>query len=144
MAPALHRHLRELPSVENGLSLTQHLVLQILSEGGTVTLNHVFGLLLGGREPLPWMGDTGLLRTIDAMLEVSEPPFTRIPAPPGERVFRQQLTITDAGRAILKGERDWLSLNPPPRWVGGTHIRPRTANWRWDESQRDAVFTHPQ
>src|SRR5215467_10130803 len=33
MAPALHRHLRELPSVENGLRLTEQLVLQSVAEG---------------------------------------------------------------------------------------------------------------
>ena len=33
LAPALHRHLGELPSIENGLSFTEHLLLQILSEG---------------------------------------------------------------------------------------------------------------
>jgi hypothetical protein len=51
MASALHRHLRELPSVENVLRLTQHLVLQILSEGGTFTLNRVWHLLQTEREP---------------------------------------------------------------------------------------------
>jgi hypothetical protein len=139
MAPALHRHLRELPAVENGLSLTQHLVLQLLAECGTITLNRVFLQLTREREPLPWMGDWGLLRTIDAMLQASEPVLTRIPAPPGERSFRQQLTITDLGRSVLRGDADWLSLAPPARWVGGVHIQPGTPAWRWDENKRQPV-----
>jgi hypothetical protein len=53
MASALHRHLRELPSVENVLRLTQHLALQILSEGGAFTLNRVWHLLQTEPEPLP-------------------------------------------------------------------------------------------
>jgi hypothetical protein len=35
---------------------------------------------------------------------------------------------------------DFLSLNPPPRWVGGVHIQTGVAGWRWDEVKRDAVF----
>jgi hypothetical protein len=140
MAPALHRHLRELPSVENGLSLTQHLVLQILSEGGTLTLNQVFQQLSRSLEPLPWMGDWGLMQTVEAMLQTSDPPFTRQLPSPGERAFRQQLTVTAAGRAVLRGERDWLSLRPPSRWVGGVHIQPGVPAWRWDEARLEAFL----
>jgi Protein of unknown function (DUF3592) len=41
------------------------------------------------------------------------PIFTRIPAASGQRSFRQQLSITNVGRAVLRGERDWHSLRPP-------------------------------
>ena len=140
MASALHRHLRELPSAVNGLSLTEHLVLQILSEGGTFTLNRVWELLQTEREPLPWIGDLGLLHVIEQMHKASEPVFIRVAAASGQRTFLQQLSITDVGRAILRGERDWHSLRPPPRWVGGVQIQPGVAGWRWDEAKRDAVF----
>ncbi len=139
MAPALHRHLRELPSVENGLSLTEHLVLQILS-AASVTLNRVFLMMTREREPLPWIGDLGLLHVVDDILRAAEPVIIRTPPAPGERWFRQQLTITDLGRAVLHGERDWHTLNPPPRWLGGVHIQPGVAGWRWDEGKREAVF----
>jgi hypothetical protein len=140
MASALHRHLRELPSVENGLSLTEQLVLQILSESGAFTLNRVWQLLQTEREPLPWIGDLCLLHVIEQMHKASEPIFTRIPAAAGQSSFRQQLRITEVGRAVLRGERDWHSLRPPSRWVGAVHIQPGVAGWRWDEAKRDAVF----
>jgi hypothetical protein len=140
MASALHRHLRELPSVANGLSLTEHLVLQILSEGDTFTLNRVWELLQTEREPLPWMGDHGLFQVIEQMRKASEPVFIRTGAASGQRPFVEQLSITGVGRAVLRGERDWHSLRPPPRWVGGVQIRPGVAGWRWDEAKRDAVF----
>jgi hypothetical protein len=140
MAFALHRHLRELPSVENGLSLTEQLVLQILSEGDAVTLDRVWQLLQTEREPLPWIGDLVLLHVIERMHQASEPIFTRIPAASGQGSFGQQLRITDVGRAVLRGERHWHSLRPPSRWVGGVHIQPGVAGWRWDEARRDAVF----
>jgi len=139
LAPALYRHLRELPSVATGLSLTEHLVLQILSEGDTFTLGRVWELLQMEREPLPWLGDLCLLHVIEQMGEASEPVFIRI-APSSQSPFLQQLSITDIGRAVLRGEPDWHSLRPPSRWVGGVHIQPGVAGWRWDEATRDAVF----
>jgi hypothetical protein len=53
---------------------------------------------------------------------------------------RQILTITEFGRAVLNGERDWHAQRPFPRWVGGVHIQPGVAGWRWDEARREAVF----
>jgi hypothetical protein len=139
MAPALHRHLRELPSVEIGLSLTEHLLLQILSEGSS-TLVRVLLVMTGGREPLPWIGDLGMLHVVDDMLKAAEPVMVRTPAAPGERRFRQQLAITDAGLAVLRAELDWHSLKPPPRWVGGVHVQPGLPGWRWDEAKREAAL----
>jgi len=139
MAPALHRHLRELPSIENGLSLTEHLVLQILSQG-SATLNRVFLMMAEGREPLPWIPDLGLLHVVNEMLKVTDPVLVRTPPAPGARWFLQRLAITDAGRAVLSGGLDWHSLLPPPRWVGGVRIQPGVPGWRWDEARRAAIF----
>ena len=152
MAPALHRHLRELPSVKNGFSLTEHLVLQILSEGST-TLNRVFLMMTTGdplsrsdqraaervREPLRWIGDLGMLHVVNEMLKAEVPVLVRTPPAAGERWFRQRLTITDAGLAVLRGEQDWHSLKPPPRWVGGVHVQPGLLGWRWNEANQEAV-----
>jgi hypothetical protein len=153
MAPALHRHLRELPSVKNGLSLTEHLVLQILSEGST-TLNRVFLMMTTGdplsrsdrpegervREQLRWIGDLGMLHVVNEMLKADVPVLIRTPPVAGERWFRQRLAITDAGRAVLHGEQDWHSLKPPSRWVGGVHIQPGLPGWRWNEADQEAVL----
>jgi hypothetical protein len=48
--------------------------------------------------------------------------------------------ITELGRSVLRGEVDFRSLNPPPRWVGGVEIAAGNADWRWDEMKRDAVL----
>jgi hypothetical protein len=152
MGPALHRHLRELPSVENGLSLTEHLVLQILSEGST-TLNRMFLMMTTGdplwqfdrpvaarvREPLRWIGDLGMLHVVNEMLKAEVSVLVRTPPAAGERWFRQRLAITDAGLAVLRGEVDWHSLKPLPRWVGGVHVQPGLRSWRWDELKQEAV-----
>jgi hypothetical protein len=104
----------------SGLSLT---ALQILSEGGTLTLNRVWELLQTEREPLPWIGDLGLLHVIEQMHKASEPVFIRIAATSGQRSSPQQLRITGVGRAILGGLR-----SAPPFFAAratGTHCNPR-------------------
>ena len=137
---AAHRHLQELPSIENGLSLTEHLVLQALSEVQSRSLNQIFYLLSAYREPLPFMGDAGLAYVIRDMESAAELPFVRSWQQPDEREFRNVLTITDAGREVLAGRRDWHSLNPPARWVGGVHIEPGKPGWRWNEAKREPVM----
>jgi hypothetical protein len=47
------------------------------------------------------------------------------------------LVITELGRSVLRGEVDFRSLNPFPRWVGGVEIAAGNVDWRWDEQLRD-------
>lgn len=136
------RHIQELPSLVSGLSLTEHLVLHVLSEEETCTIGHIFQLLnLMGRDPLPYLGDAGLVSVIRCMEAASEPAFVRTRTTPDEHELNHQLTITDVGRAVLAGRRDWLSLNPPERWVGGVRIEPGKPTWRWCERTREVVLS---
>ena len=139
MAPALQRHLRELPALENGLSLTEQLLVLALSERSMV-LGRVMWEMIQWREPLPWMTDLGLLHVVNDMLKASEPVIVRTPPQPGQRWFAQRLAITDLGLTVLRGALDWHSLLPPPRWVGGMRIQPGRPGWRWDEARGDAVY----
>ena len=132
---ALHRHLRELPSTKNGLSLTEHLTLQMLSEE-SMTIGELFRKLHAEREPLPFLGDTMYLQIVRQMGEATAPLYTRVP---GDRPFHDRLSITDAGREVLEGVADWLSLSPPRRWLGGVLVEPGRQNWRWDEEQQDVA-----
>jgi hypothetical protein len=146
MVPAMHRHLRELPSVDGGLRLTERWVLQILSERSPVPLFHVWSLLTLQRDPLPYNTDLMFLDLIQYMLAASEPVLTLLPGPLGkkpplnDKPMGQPVAVTETGRAVLRGELDWLSLRPPSRWVGGVHIQPGVTGWRWDEALRDAVL----
>jgi hypothetical protein len=139
LAPALHRHLRELPAIHTGLGLTEELILRIIADEGTTTLGRVFWILQNGREPLPYLGDSGVAYIVCEMERASESPLVRAEGAPGERIFANRLTLTDAGRAVLNGRRDWHELAPRPRWVGGVHVRPGEPGWRWDEASRTPV-----
>ena len=62
LAPALHRHLRELPSVTNGLSLTEEMALTLMAQplrrwDGKVDLAEVYAAMHWEIDPLPGQGD---------------------------------------------------------------------------------------
>jgi hypothetical protein len=139
MAPALLRQLRELPDARSAMSFTQQLILHILAEEGSVTLAKLFWILLK-REPLFFIGDAGVARVVQEMERAIEPPVLRTIETPGERLSRNKLTLTQAGRDVLSRTRDWHSLKPPSRWVGGVHVEPGLQGWRWDEAKREAVW----
>jgi hypothetical protein len=155
MAPALLRHLRELPSVENGLRLPEQLILEIVSQRTAEVPMRVWADVwprFKERDPLPNVVEGWFLQVIKDMLAGSGPllTFTRIPPLPEQTTVllpgqlrgecMQLLALTDLGRAVLHGERDWHSLRHFPRWVGGVHVLPGVAGWRWDEVNRDTVF----
>ena len=135
---ALRRHLQELPSAANGLSLTQALVLQILDRG-PASVNDLWRVSQGELEPLPFLGDTMFLHGLDETGRAHPAVYERSVTDP-ERPFSDRLTITRTGRAVLRGETDYLSLSPPVRWIGGVRIDPSMPTWRWDEARRDVTL----
>jgi len=143
LANALHRHLRELPSTTHGLSFTEEMALQLLAED-EMNLGHLDGRLTYERDPLPGQGDLQVRDRVLNMEGASARVFERRSGvdhngqarPPWTDV----LTITDLGRAVLKGEVDFLSLRPPTRWVGGVRVGSGSPGWRWNEQTRDAVW----
>lgn len=143
LARALHRHLRELPSAANGLSFTEEMALGLLAEGPD-SLMRMIGRMLHGVDPLPGQGDWNVRCRVLDMEAASARVFTRSPGvdPDGNArpPWTDVLLITELGRAVLRGEVDFQSLNPPSRWVGGVHIQPGVTGWRWDEVRRDAVW----
>lgn len=143
LAPALHRHLRELPSVENGLGFTQQMALGMLAEQPR-SLNLLIGRMTYFDDPLPGQGDAQVRDRLLAMELARERVFTREPSLDREGRARPPwtgvLTITDRGREVLAGEVDFQSLVPPPRWVGGVRISEDSPDWRWDEARREAVL----
>lgn len=140
LANALHRHLRELPSHINGLSLTEEIVLQLLAERD-MNLSHLWGNATYERDPLPGQGDLQLRDRVLAMESTGvyerRPGVTR----DGESrtPWTDVFTLTDLGRSVLAGEVDFLSLQPPPRWVGGVQVGRGFTDWRWNEAVRNAV-----
>jgi len=88
-------------------------------------------------DPLPGQGDSQMRDRVLPMGEVSTPLFTRQAGVDQDGNARPPwtdlLTITAAGRAVLRGELDFMSLQPAPRWVGGVELSSTRPLWRWDE-----------
>jgi hypothetical protein len=147
LARALHRHLRELPSAVNGLSLTEELALTLMAEplpdwGGAVNLGKIYRTLHRDTDPLPGQGDLQVRDRVLNMEGASVRVFERRtgvgPGKP-QSPWTDLLSITELGRAVLKGNADFMSLKPPSRWVGGVQIGVGMPDWRWNDKVRDAV-----
>ncbi|MEM7120651.1 MAG: DUF1835 domain-containing protein [Pseudomonadota bacterium] len=126
LAPALMRHLRELPWTTDGLSLTERLTLRAIAEGAE-TPGQCFRDLHGHLEPQPFLGDimywpivTGLARAKVGALTEPE-------------TWKSPIALTSLGNDLLDGKTDWVETNGIDRWVGGVHVRPGNL-WRWDPS----------
>jgi len=137
MRRAVRRHLQELPWVRDGLSLTERLTLETVRDGQGI-FGKIFGELLRTRDPLPTYGDLGYCDIVQAMLRAKEPPLDVDPDTQAADWPHWVLRLTPVGRAILAGERDWLTCGPPERWVGGVSIRAGEPAWRWDEATSTA------
>lgn len=137
LAPALVRHLQELPSVRDGLGLTQRLLLESLAEMGAQRAGRLVGLVMHERDPLPGLGDIGYDVVLRELAALPEPLVVRSGANPPSAWHLDEVAITDLARAVLEAARDALELPVPERWVGGVRVAPGQRNWRWNELTRD-------
>ena len=139
MGAALQRHLQELPSTRNGLSLTEQLSLEMLDEG-SITAGQLFKKLVSDRDPLPWLGDIMYWFILQSMMQVSQPVFEISECDLKKPWHERLLTITDTGKKVLTGTQGWLSLNPPDRWLGGIKLRASHPCWHWNDKEMRPVL----
>lgn len=129
MAIALKRHLQELPSTENGLSLTEQLTLQILAEKGAMNAARLFGWYNNHYELLPFWGDLQYWLVLSGLADAPRPAVTL--EKHGENPKDWQVDITQLGHDLL-ASKDWFVLNPVQRWVGGVKVDSREPSvWRF-------------
>ena len=138
MSRALARHLRELPSSENGLSLTEQLTLRILAEKGSLNAARLFGWYTNHYEPLPFMGDSGYWAVLLGLAN-TEKPALKIDERgdmPREWNKHWQVELLPFGEDLLMDRADWLKTNAVERWVGGVRITSKhSTNWRFDKER---------
>jgi hypothetical protein len=131
LAPALRRQLQELPSLRDGLSLSERFVLQITHELDRPTLGQVFNELNSLREPLPFLGDSMFYAVARALIDVPNPLIRQFDIQ--NDWSRRPLELSGLGRRVLAGEAYWLDHISTARWVGGVHIEPGRPHWALDE-----------
>jgi hypothetical protein len=54
-------------------------------------------------------------------------------------VADEKFSLTEAGRSVLRGDEDWITLGGSDRWLGGMHLEGANARWRWDAANRRTV-----
>ncbi len=136
---ALRRFLAEYPSVANGLSRSEQLVLDALGRGA----------LPGGelfmetqrQEAQPFMGDLTFFEIVRS-LAGARVPLVTIAAAAEELDLRSvPIAITEAGRDVAAGRRDHILLNGIDCWRGGVHLSGSNRSpWRWD-AQRERLVS---
>lgn len=133
LAPALRRHLSELPDAHTGLSFTERAALELLAQEPR-SLEALCRELTEHFDPLPGQGD---LQVRDRVLAMERCRLPLVIRRPGRRPstgrgapWSDLLAVTETGRAVLLGQFDYLSLAPPRRWVGGVEVGVGQ-DWRW-------------
>ena len=132
---ALARQLQELPGANDGLSLTERLLLRVLASRGELPAGRVFGQLMMQDDPLPYLGDM--------MFRVLLQPLIHAPQPlllegAGEAWAQRPLRLTALAEQVLAGEQHWLDHRPAQRWVGGVLVD--AADRPWVVSEQGQVW----
>jgi RNA polymerase sigma factor (sigma-70 family) len=144
---ALRRHLEQFPSVQNGLSRTEHQALEVLHQHGPVSALRLFFAVQRAEEPL-FMGDLSFFRLLLGLASAKHPLVQTADAsglrlseygPAIEKWANSPVTITDVGRQVLEGRADHVKLNGIDRWIGGVHLAGNEAAWRWDREASKIV-----
>ena len=136
LAPALLRFLQEYPWTTDGLSRTERRLLH-LARAGSITLATAFPRMHED-ESAYYVTDTSLVELVETLSRTSPPLLGHSPdGSSPQRWFAGSVSITPAGRAVLRGDQDRVSLcGVADRWLGGVQLRNDAPLWRWDESRQ--------
>ncbi|MEM8811484.1 MAG: DUF1835 domain-containing protein [Pseudomonadota bacterium] len=146
---AIRRLIGEYPDSKTGLGQTETAILNCLTDSGT-RAGKVFRRI-GAMETFAFLGDLSFAQILDTLVfapsplirGLTEPLPLFVGRPPDEAPYRayfaSELSLTDAGRAVLNGAERHTDLNGIDRWIGGTHLTP--ANLWFRESIGDQPET---
>ena len=144
LIPAMQRQLRDLPWLQDGLSLTERLTLQILADKGdkgdmqATELFYKWYVL--HYEPLVFLGDAMYWKILDSLATSKHPAI--LFHKPSNKVVEWKVTLTDFGRALLNHHAHWVKSNGISRWFGGTHNHcgsDKQDCWYWDEAKKNII-----
>ncbi|HKZ03687.1 MAG TPA: DUF1835 domain-containing protein [Pyrinomonadaceae bacterium] len=132
---ALRAHLRRFPSLKNGLGCIENRSLELIDQG----LRCFIDLFprFGSTEPVYGLGDAQFWTTLKRLANASTPLVSvkgsQTTGPlDSDAIGKIGFELTDSGRAVLKGEADFVELNGIDRWLGGVHLSGHGNLWRWD------------
>ena len=139
LGPALRKHLARFPSIENGLGQIENRALESIA-GGTSEFGPLFQDF-GKAEPSYGLGDGQFWLSLRHLAEASQPLVTIANGngalPPS--FPKASFALTERGRAVLRGEEDFIALNGIDAWLGGVHLEGKEALWRWDHKRAELI-----
>ena len=131
LGDALTRFLAEYPSVAHGLSRTEELALSALRDG-PASAGTLFRAAQS-QERHPFMGDWSFYSILRRLSSARTPLLSIHDLTDDVDIRSLNVTITDAGRDVIEGREDAVTLNGIDRWLGGVHlIGDERSPWRWD------------
>ncbi|MFL5594321.1 MAG: DUF1835 domain-containing protein, partial [Gemmatimonadaceae bacterium] len=125
LARALVRHLEEFPSTTNGLSRSEREALSVIAAGHNTPVRAF--LEVAKLQESIFLGDSVFYSYLQRLSGESDALITwkdgRAVVAPDARRTREfvegELTLTQLGRDVLAGARDWQQINKKTRWLGG-------------------------
>ncbi len=96
-------------------------------------------------EPVYGLGDTQLWLSLRMLSIAREPLLTVANGNAAEQLVpedarKAKFNLTEAGRAVLRGEADFVALNSIDCWLGGVHLDSKSGLWRWNEASGRLEF----
>jgi hypothetical protein len=142
---AILRHLEEFPSAANGLSRTEHFILDAVRHGAE-TPGALFAAFQDSEET-PFMGDWSFFAILDSLAGGAAPFISGLRGwtyspyfDEGQRetYLGSALRLTGLGVTTLSGKKDAIAFRRLDRWLGGVHLRNERC-WRWDADARRLI-----
>jgi hypothetical protein len=129
VAPALWRHLEQLPAAGDGLARTERQILDAVREGAR-SPGEAF-LAVSAADERPFLADSAFAAWLAGLMGGETPLVSSVDG---------ALRLTDAAEAVRAGRADrWALGAPVDRWHGGVHLSGVTPAWRWDRGTRRVV-----
>jgi hypothetical protein len=136
LGDALTRFLQEYPWTRDGLSRTERRLLELAS-AAPIALWQAFRRM-GDGDRFYTVTDLSFADTAKGLSE-TVPPFLMLELERGSSSpFRAVGSATGAGRSVLEGQVDRVSLCGIDRWLGGVHLQGQRV-WRWDDATGHVV-----
>lgn len=134
LAGALRLQLTRFPSVRNGLNRIESAGLELIDQGFTRFVD-LFPQFVAA-QPDYGLGDSQFWNALQPLKRGASP---LLMTKGEEAIFEGAFEITAAGRSVLSGAADRVTLNGIDEWLGGVHLQGRENIWRWDEQHGKLV-----
>ncbi len=139
LATALTSHLRRFPAITNGLGEIEHSALELVDRGC-----HNFEKLFpkfASSKAVYGLGDSQLWMSILDLTRGEKPlMMSEGEAEAHEISFATNFELTDTGKAVLRGESDFIKINGIDKWLGGVRLQGRDDMFRWDAVNERLIY----